>query len=135
MKRKIFSLLLASVLLLICSMPAFAAGNLWDDEVGLLSDSDGDFVTQMPDSTDAGFGIQIVVSIIVGLVVAAIVTGSMKAELKTVRSQYAAGSYVRQNSLDLRVSQDIFLRKDLVRTPRPKKEEAPSAPGSQRGKF
>jgi len=56
----------------------------------------------------------------IGLVVALIVTGPMKRELKSVRKQLKADAYVSSGSLQLTGSQDLFLYTQVTKTERPK---------------
>lgn len=63
-------------------------------------------------------GSSLVVSLVVGLVAALIGTGKMKADLKTVRQQHAAAGYVRENSMKVTESQDIFLYRNVARRER-----------------
>ena len=65
----------------------------------------------------------------IGLVVAFIVTGSMKSALKSVAMRQAA-EYVRPGSLQLSRSQDIFLYRTVSRRERPKET---SSSGSSSG--
>lgn len=64
----------------------------------------------------------------VGLIVAAIVTGSMKRKLKSVRYNRGAGNYVRQNSLQVIRSNDQFLYTHVDRSV-PKQESTASSSG------
>ena len=60
--------------------------------------------------------IWIPISIIVGVVLALIIVGVMKGKLKTVRSQAAANSYMKKDSLNIETSQDLFLYSTVSRT-------------------
>lgn len=62
----------------------------------------------------------LVISILIGVVVAFLVVGAMKAQLKSVRQQSGAANYVIGESLNLTVSRDMFLYKRVSRTPRAK---------------
>ncbi|MGN1479295.1 MAG: TPM domain-containing protein [Acutalibacteraceae bacterium] len=62
----------------------------------------------------------ILISVVVGLVAAYVITNIMKGKLKTVRFQPAASNYVKQGSLNLTNSQDIFLYTHVDRKVRPK---------------
>lgn len=66
--------------------------------------------------------IQLVVSLLAGLVPAGIVTGGMKSELKPVARKYSADNYVRAGSFHAQGDRR-FIRKALSVTPRPKKSE------------
>jgi len=58
--------------------------------------------------------------IVIGIVVAFIVTGIMKAQLKSVRKQRNAANYVVSGSFQLTGQSDVFLYRNVVRRERPK---------------
>ena len=58
--------------------------------------------------------------VIVGIVVAFIVTLIMKGQLKSVRQQRAASNYVVAGSFRLTARSDVFLYRNVVRRERPK---------------
>ena len=60
------------------------------------------------------------ICIVIGLVGAFLIVGSMKSQLKTVRKQAAAANYVRKGSMQLTAQQDLFLYNKIDRV---KKEE------------
>lgn len=62
----------------------------------------------------------LLISMAIGLVIALIVTGSMKGKLKSVRTQAAAASYVKANSLHITESRDLFLYHTVDRREKPK---------------
>lgn len=62
----------------------------------------------------------LLISMAIGLVIALIVTGSMKAKLKSVRMQSAAASYVKSNSMNITESRDMFLYHTVDRREKPK---------------
>lgn len=62
--------------------------------------------------------IWILVGIIAGVIVAAIVTGSMRAKLKSVRAQRFAGNYIREGSFDLTNARDTYLYSTIQRVRR-----------------
>jgi len=62
----------------------------------------------------------LLISMAIGLVIALIVTGSMKAKLKSVRMQSAAASYVKSNSMNITESRDMFLYHTMERREKPK---------------
>lgn len=62
----------------------------------------------------------IVISLAVGFAAAKLIVGSMKRRLTTVRAQTAAGSYVREGSMNLTGSSDVFLYNQLDRREKPK---------------
>lgn len=71
------------------------------------------------------FGLNILIALIVGLVIAFITTASMKKELKSASKQAGAHAYVRPGSLQLTNSQDFHLYTHLDR-----REHAESSSGS-----
>ena len=58
----------------------------------------------------------LMVSLIMGLVCALIIVGTMKAQLKNVRPALAAGSYVRKDSIKVKSERDIYLYRNVSRT-------------------
>lgn len=74
------------------------------------------------------FGMNLLIALIIGFVVALIATNAMKGKLKTVGFQSAAGSYVKAGSMNVTESRDMFLYTNVSRTARPK--ESSSGGGS-----
>lgn len=64
--------------------------------------------------------IWIPISIVSGIVVALILVGGMKSKLKTVRSQTAANSYMKKESLAITESSDLFLYQTVTRSEKEK---------------
>ena len=75
----------------------------------------------------------IVISILVGIGLAMFIVGRMKAQLKTVRFQAAAGDYMKSGSLNITESRDTFLYNTVTRTAKPKNTDSGSSGGSKRG--
>lgn len=59
-------------------------------------------------------------ALVIGFIIAKIIVGNMKSKLKTVRAQAAANSYVKENSLNITDSHDLFLYHTITRTEKPK---------------
>lgn len=78
-------------------------------------------------------GYWVVVAIAIGLVIALMVTGSMKAKLKSVRWQPAADSYVRPGSMILRDNRDTFLYTHVDRTLRPQNDSSSGGSSTHSG--
>ena len=101
-----------------------------------------DFLTQAAAGEPYGSGnlpkepmawYSILIALGIGLIVALIVTGTMKSALKSVAMQRAA-EYVRPGSLQLTRSQDIFLYRTVSRRERPKSSTSSgSGAGSSSG--
>lgn len=101
-----------------------------------------DFLTQAAAGEPYGSGnlpkepmawYSILIALGIGLIVALIVTGTMKSALKSVAMRHAA-EYVRPGSLQLTRSQDIFLYRTVSRRERPKSSTSSgSGAGSSSG--
>ena len=98
-------------------------------------DDDGDWVDNEPFDPDNPYVdytipreplslIWIPISIVVGVVIALIVVGRMKAKLKSVRFQASASSYVKSGSMNVTESSDLFLYSTVSRTARPKNDNS-----------
>ena len=66
------------------------------------------------------FGKHLLISLIIGFVIAFIATAVMRARLKSVRSKSGASDYVRQGSFRVTRSNDLFLYRRVTRRARPK---------------
>lgn len=64
------------------------------------------------------------ITLAIGFVVAFVATTIMKGKLETVRFQSAAGSYVKQNSLKVTESRDMYLYTHVTRQERPKENRS-----------
>ena len=71
---------------------------------------------------------------VIGLLVAAIATAIMKGQLKTVRPQAGASNYVKKGSMNITHRQDLFLYRNVTRTPRPKESSGSSTHRSSSGR-
>lgn len=65
-------------------------------------------------------GYSLFVALVAGFLVAVIVTACMKSQLKSVRSQPGASSYVKDGSMNVTESREIFLYSNLRRSEKPK---------------
>lgn len=72
----------------------------------------------------------VLICLLIGVVVAFIVTGIMKGQLKSVRRQNTANNYIRANSLNLTKSRDMFLYRNVVRRAKPKNNGSSTHRGS-----
>lgn len=113
--------------------------------------TDGDYVTAFNDFIDEceyqingeingfpfAFGKNLLISLAIGVVLALIVTGSMKGKLKSVRKQLAATEYTKRGSMQVTSSNDFFLYRIVDR--QKKESNSSSSSGSSRnvggGKF
>lgn len=65
-----------------------------------------------------------VFSLVIGLIVAFVGTGSMKKKLKTVHQKATASDYLKPGSLQLMGQSDVFLYSNVTRTARPKETDS-----------
>lgn len=68
--------------------------------------------------------IWIPISLAIGICLSFLIVGTMKAKLKTVRFQSAAGNYIKNGSLNITESRDTFLYNTVTRTERPKNSDS-----------
>lgn len=76
----------------------------------------------------------LIISVVIGFVAALIVTGVMKGKLKSVRSQAAAASYMKQGSLAITDSRDMFLYRQVTRTRKAQNNSGSSTHSSSSGR-
>lgn len=83
----------------------------------------------------------LLISLAVGAVVALIVTGIMKGQLNSVRMKAGASDYVRPGSMNVTVSREFFLYRNVTRRAKPKSNSSSggggggSRSGGSSGKF
>lgn len=66
----------------------------------------------------------LLIALVIGFAASFITTGIMRAKLKTVRFQPAAGGYIKENSLNVTESRDLFLYTRLDRRKKPKENSS-----------
>ena len=85
--------------------------------------------------TDTGSGkeplplLAIPVSLVIGLITALIAVAVMKGKLKSVKFQTAADNYVKEGSMNITESRDLFLYRTVSRIERPKDDDSSSDGG------
>ena len=80
------------------------------------------------------FGSNLLIAAVIGLIVSLIYVLVLKGQLKSVRRQSGAGSYVRQGSMNLTQSGDYFMYRNVTRTAKPQNNSSGgSSGGSSRG--
>ena len=79
------------------------------------------------------YGKTIAICMAVGLAIGGIAAGIMAAQMKSVKPQKDADSYVRQGSMSMRSSRDIFLYSNVSRTPKPQNTSSGRSGGGSRG--
>ena len=63
-------------------------------------------------------GMNILIAIVAGIIIAAIITGIQVSALKSVNERHEARDYIKQGSLQLSEKQDVFLYKKTERSER-----------------
>lgn len=71
----------------------------------------------------------LLLSLIIGAIIALIVVLIMRSQLKSVKSQDKADNYIKANSFELTESRDLFLYKNIIRRERPKNNSGGSSSG------
>ena len=93
---------------------------------------------------DFNFLLTLLICLGIGLVVALIVTGIMRGQLKSVRAQSAAADYMKPGSLQVTEARDLFLYRHVSRRAKPKsnssgssthRSSSGSSHGGSSGKF
>lgn len=148
------------VLLLVCMDPREYrilsngyAGNAIDPGVietigdAIVSDlSDGDYAEAFEIFADKcgyylngylnGFpfntGKNLIIALVIGIVLALIVTSALKAQLKSVRKQNQANSYVRDGSMQVTLSRDTYLYSHVSRSKKQNSNSSGSRSGGSR---
>ena len=80
------------------------------------------------------FGLNLLISVIIGFVIALIATGIMRSRLKSVRSQTGAREYTVPGSMKLTRSGDLFLYRTLNRRHKPQQTSSGSRGGGGGGR-
>lgn len=70
------------------------------------------------------------IGLVVGLIIALLVRSALISQCRMVKPEYAAQEYLVRNSMKMRQSQDYFLYRNLIRTPRPKDDDRSSSSSS-----
>lgn len=64
------------------------------------------------------------IALVIGFIAALVATGMMKGQLRTVRSQAAAGNYVKKNSMNVTERHALFLYRHVTRSAKPKSNDS-----------
>ena len=92
-------------------------GTPYNESFGAIDDGDMGTGSVLPPP------MWILISIAVGVIAALIVVGIMKGKLKTVKMQTSANNYLKNGSLNITDSSDIFLYSNVTRTAKPKNND------------
>ena len=75
------------------------------------------------------FGMNLMIALMVGLIAGLITAKSLKGQLKTVHQKNEAKNYIKSGSLNLHTRNDVFLYRDIRRTPKPRESTTRSSSG------
>lgn len=75
----------------------------------------------------------LLIGAVIGLIVALIVTSVLKKQLKSVDMQKTANNFVRRGSFNVKLSQDLFLFKNVTKTRRQSSSSGGGRSGGSRG--
>ena len=75
------------------------------------------------------YGISIGIALLIGVLVGQIVGKVLKGQLKTVHRVNQAKNYVKPGSMNLQTQNDVFLYRDIRRTPKPRDNNTRSSSG------
>ena len=108
-----------------------------DLKAGNYADACATFVTECESYIDSyvsfDWVMSLIISVVVGFLIALIATSIMKGQLKSVRFKAGAADYVKPGSLNVTVSRDFFLYRKVERREKPKSSEKSSGSGSREG--
>ena len=120
---------------------AIDSGDIDDIGDAIVSDlSDGNYAAAFDEFADQcdyyldgyingfpfNFGKNLLICLVIGIIAGVVVAFILKGQLKTVRIQDQASDYVKPGSMQVTVSNDFFLYRDVTRT----KKESSSSSGS-----
>ena len=94
-----------------------------------FADLCADYLQSYRDGFSFNFGKTLIICLGIGIVVGLIVTLVLKGRLKSVYKQNQANNYVKQDSMQVRVSNDLYLYREVSRA---KKESSNKSSGSSR---
>lgn len=86
-----------------------------------------DYLSGNNHSGGNNWGIRILISLGVGFICALIVSGVMRSQMKTVRMNPDARDYLKEGSLQVTKSHDLYLYSQVIRTEKPKANPAESS--------
>ncbi|MBR6476494.1 MAG: hypothetical protein IKS98_13765 [Lachnospiraceae bacterium] len=73
------------------------------------------------------FAYPIIIAIVVGLIIAFVLTSGLRAELKSVHQATQANIYIKQGSFNLSNEQDLYICTRVEKTAKPKPQQKQQA--------
>lgn len=92
-----------------------------------FADQCGEMLEYYQNGSPFRFGKNLAISLVIGLAAGLIVAFILKGQLKSVRKQHTAHAYVKQGSMQVNVSHDIFLYRTVTCTKKQKSESSSSS--------
>ena len=109
---------------------AFTEFVTWSDDFVTQYNTKGAYTSNNMPEGDFQFGKFILISLVIGLVVAFIVTASMKKKLKTVSFKAGASDYMKPGTLNITSANDVFLYTNVVKREKPKSDSSSGSSSS-----
>ena len=106
---------------------------VFSEECPVLAGSSASYGTDHQEKEPFNFVKNLGICFVIGLVIALIVTGIMRGQLKSVRAQSGASDYVKPGSLNVTQRQDLFLYRQIRRIEKPRNNDGPGR--SRGGRF
>ena len=86
-----------------------------------------EFLVYYQDGSPFNVGKSLAISLVIGIIAGLIIAFVMKGQLKSVRKQNSARTYVKPGSMQLTYSRDIFLYRNVARTKKQERVESASS--------
>ena len=103
------------------------------DAFRTFADKCGDYLEGYINGYPFDFGMNLLIALAVGFLVGTITALYLKSQLKTVRRQERANSYVKSGSMNIRTHRDVFLYRDVRRTRKQNQDSGRSGGRSSSG--
>ena len=92
-----------------------------------FADQCGEMLAYYQAGSPFNVGKNLAISLVIGMITGLIVVLVMKGQLKSVHKQYQANVYVKQGSMQLNYTRDIFLYRNVTRTKKQERVESGSS--------
>ena len=123
MKRIIAFLVIVCAVLSFTVISVGAYYDYLDQQYYGYDDYSEDYYDEYEDDEDYpksfNIGRSLLIAFIVGLVISLIITGIMRSKMKSVRYERAASNYIKQGSMNVLRSRDIYLYSTVTKIPKP----------------
>lgn len=108
-------------------MDTYLPGGHYVAAFNSFADQCGEMLAYYQAGSPFNVGKNLAISLVIGIITGLIVALVMKGQLKSVRKQYQANVYVKQGSMQLNYTRDIFLYRNVIRTKKQERVESSSS--------